>query len=33
MDAISDVMRANGVEPPPPPDREGLPKKKGYEKK
>lgn len=29
--AISDLMRAQGVEPPPPPDREALPKKKGYE--
>ena len=33
MDAISDAMRANGIEPPPPPDREALPTKKGYEKR
>jgi len=26
-------MKANGIEPPPPPDREALPKKKGYEQK
>ncbi|WP_395750589.1 ankyrin repeat domain-containing protein [Prosthecobacter sp.] len=31
--AISEIMKANGVEPPPPPDREALPKKKGYEQK
>lgn len=31
--AISDLMKAQGVEPPPPPDREALPKKKGYEQK
>lgn len=29
--AISEVMLANGVQPPPPPDRDALPKKKGYE--
>jgi len=29
--AFSELMRAAGVEPPPPPDRESLPKKKGYE--
>lgn len=29
--AISEIMRANGVEPPPPPDRDSVPKKKGYE--
>jgi uncharacterized protein len=31
--AISEIMRANGVEPPPPPDRDSLPKKKGYEQR
>lgn len=31
--AISDIMKANGIEPPPPPDRDALPKKKGYEQK
>jgi uncharacterized protein len=31
--AISDIMRANGIEPPPAPDREALPKKKGYEQR
>ena len=31
--AISDLMKANGIEPPPPPDRDALPKKKGYEPK
>lgn len=30
IEAISEIMRANGVTPPPPPDRESLPKKKGY---
>jgi ankyrin repeat protein len=29
--AISEIMRANGIEPPPPPDREAMPKKKGYD--
>jgi len=29
--AISEIMRANGIEPPPAPDRNALPKKKGYE--
>jgi ankyrin repeat protein len=29
--AISEIMRASGVEPPPPPDRDALPKKKGYD--
>lgn len=33
IEAISAIMRANGVEPPPPPDRDSLPKKKGYEQK
>jgi ankyrin repeat protein len=33
IDAISEVMRASGVEPPAPPDRESLPKKKGYDKR
>jgi ankyrin repeat protein len=31
--AISDIMRASGIEPPPPPDRDALPKKKGYEQR
>jgi uncharacterized protein len=31
--AISEIMRANGIEPPPPPDRDALPKKKGYEQR
>lgn len=31
--AISELMRANGIEPPPAPDRESLPKKKGYEQR
>lgn len=30
--AISEVMLASGVQPPPPPDRDSLPKKKGYKK-
>lgn len=30
IEAISEIMRANGVQPPPPPEREALPKKKGY---
>ena len=30
-DAISQIMLAAGVQPPPPPDREALPKKKGYQ--
>ncbi|MCB1208635.1 MAG: ankyrin repeat domain-containing protein [Verrucomicrobiales bacterium] len=30
IEAISEIMRAAGVTPPPPPDRESLPKKKGY---
>ena len=29
--AISEIMLANGVKPPPPPDRNSLPKKKGYD--
>ena len=29
--AISEIMRANGVEPPPAPDRDSIPKKKGYD--
>ncbi len=33
IEAISEIMRANGIEPPPPPDRDALPKKKGYEQK
>lgn len=33
IEAISAIMRANGVEPPPPPDREALPKKKGYDQR
>jgi ankyrin repeat protein len=33
IEAISAIMRANDVEPPPPPDREALPKKKGYDQK
>ncbi|MBL9132622.1 MAG: ankyrin repeat domain-containing protein, partial [Verrucomicrobiaceae bacterium] len=31
--AISEIMLANGIEPPPAPDRDALPKKKGYEQK
>lgn len=31
--AISEIMRANGIEPPPPPDRDAMPKKKGYEQR
>ena len=31
--AISEAMLAKGVTPPPPPDRDLLPKKKGYEKR
>ncbi|MFN0076633.1 MAG: ankyrin repeat domain-containing protein [Prosthecobacter sp.] len=30
LTAIGEIMRANGIEPPPPPDRDSLPKKKGY---
>ena len=30
--AISELMLASGVQPPPPPDRDSLPKKKGYRK-
>ena len=30
IEAISEIMRANGVMPPPAPDRDSLPKKKGY---
>ena len=30
IEAISEIMRANGVTPPPAPDRDSLPKKKGY---
>lgn len=30
IEAISELMRANGVTPPPAPDRDSLPKKKGY---
>jgi len=33
IDAISEIMRANGVTPPRPPDRDSLPKKKGYDPK
>lgn len=33
IEAISTIMRANGIEPPPPPDRDALPKRKGYEQK
>ena len=29
--AISKIMLANGIKPPPPPDRNSLPKKKGYD--
>ena len=32
IDAISEMMRASGVTPSPAPDREALPKKKGYRK-
>lgn len=32
IEAISELMRANGVTPPPAPDRDSLPKKKGYRK-
>ena len=31
--AISELMLANGVSPPPPPDRESTPKKKGYDQR
>lgn len=31
IEAISQIMRAQGIEPPPPPDRDTVPKKKGYE--
>ena len=31
--AISEAMLAKGVQPPPPPNRDSLPKKKGYEKR
>jgi ankyrin repeat protein len=31
IEAISGIMLANGIRPPPPPDRESLPKKKGYD--
>jgi ankyrin repeat protein len=31
--AISEVMLAEGVQPPPPPDRDSLPKKYGYEQR
>jgi ankyrin repeat protein len=31
IDAISQIMLAAGVTPPPPPDRDSLPKKKGYD--
>lgn len=31
IEAISDVMKKHGVEPPSPPDRNALPKKKGYQ--
>ena len=31
--AISEVMLAKGVQPPPPPDRDSLPKKKGYKQR
>lgn len=30
IEAISEIMLANGVTPPPPPERDALPKKKGY---
>ncbi len=30
IEAIGEIMLANGVTPPPPPDRDALPKKKGY---
>lgn len=33
IEAIGTIMRANGIEPPPPPDRDALPKKKGYEQR
>ena len=33
IDAISQIMLAAGVTPPPAPDRESLPKKKGYDQK
>ena len=32
IEAISEIMRANGVTPPPAPDRNSTPKKKGYKK-
>ncbi|MCX6851238.1 MAG: ankyrin repeat domain-containing protein [Verrucomicrobia bacterium] len=31
IEAISEIMLANGITPPPPPDRDALPKKKGYQ--
>lgn len=31
--AISEIMLANGIEPPPAPDRDALPKKKGYDQR
>lgn len=31
IEAISQIMLASDVQPPPPPDREALPKKKGYQ--
>jgi ankyrin repeat protein len=33
IEAISQIMLAAGVQPPQPPDREALPKKKGYDQK
>jgi ankyrin repeat protein len=33
IEAISQIMLASGLTPPPPPDRDSLPKKKGYDKK
>ncbi len=33
IEAISEIMLANGITPPPPPDRDALPKKKGYQQK
>jgi ankyrin repeat protein len=33
IEAISQIMLAAGVQPPPPPDRDALPKKKGYDQR
>jgi len=33
LTAIGEIMRSHGIEPPPPPDRDLLPKKKGYDQR